>query len=255
MHGFLAGDPPRAFAHRGGDEVAPENTMAAFQDAVDLGYVYLETAVHLTADGRVVAFHDDTLDRVSDGTGKIAELPWKEVAQATVGDGHRVPLLEELLDAFPAQLLNIDPNHDAVVGPLGDLIQRRGLTDRVCVGSFSDARLAELRRRLGAGLCLGLGPRQVAKLVAASRGAPVGQIRGRCAQVSAKHRGRRLVDRRLVETAHERGLEVHVWTVNDAAEMQQLLDLGVDGIMTDRPSVLKDVLVSRAQWRGLDNPV
>ena len=250
MPGFLTGPHPRAFAHRGGGEVAPENTAAAFRNAVEIGFEYLETDVHLTADNRIVAFHDETLDRVTDRTGKISDLPWSEIASARLGGEHRIPLLEELFDEFPTTRFNIDAKDDRVVGPLATLLQQRREVDRVCVASFSDARLAELARRLGPDLCQALGPRQIAKLTAAAMGAPVGGITGQCAQVPTSAKGKRIVDQRFVEEAHERDIEVHVWTVDGVGEMHHLLDLGVDGIMTDQPEVLRDVLVERGEWHG-----
>jgi len=253
---FLDWPGPVAFAHRGahGAEVpggAVENTMAAFEAAVALGYRYLETDVHVTADGVVVAFHDDHLDRVTDRTGAIAELPWSSVRTARVGAGDdRVPLMEDLLTAWPDVRVNIDPKHDEAVEPLAELVRRTGTLDRVCFGAFSDKRLARLRALLGEGTCTSMGPRQVAKLVAAGRGLPVGRFAGACVQVPT-HQGRMpLVTERFVAAAHDRGLPVHVWTIDDPAEMTRLLDLGVDGIMTDRSDVLRDVLESRGAWVG-----
>lgn len=237
-----------AFAHRGGAEEAPENTMAAFAGAVALGYRYLETDVHVTTDGVLVAFHDDVLDRVTDRAGRISELPWSEVARARVG-GEAVPLLEDLLGTFPEARFNIDPKHDAAVEPLVEAIRRTNAVDRVGVGSFSDRRLAELRRRVGPRLCTSVGPRGISRLMLAGRRVPVGRLAAACAQVPVRAKDRLLVaDGRFVAAAHRRGMQVHVWTVDDPGEMHRLLDLGVDGLMTDRPRVLKQVLESRGRW-------
>ena len=223
--------------------------MAAFEAAVRLGYRYLETDVHVTADGVLVAFHDDTLDRASDGTGRISELPWAEVSRARV-DGEPIPLLEDLLAAFPGARVNIDPKKDSAVEPLAEVIRRTGAVDRLCVGSFSDRRLARIRRLVGRRLCTSLGPGGVARLRLASIGAPVGPLPAPCAQVPVRARGIGLVDRRLLTAAHRRGMQVHVWTIDDEGEMERLLDLGVDGLMTDRPGVLKKVLERRGHWHG-----
>ena len=221
--------------------------MPAFAHAVGLGYRYLETDAHLTADGVVVAFHDDVLDRVTDRSGAISDLPWAEVARARV-DGEPIPRLADLLATWPEVRVNIDPKHDAVVGPLADLLHRTNSVDRVCIGSFSDQRLAELRRRLGPRLCTSLGPTGTARLKAASWRAPVGRMRAPCAQVPVASRGVVITDQRFVAAAHRRRIQVHVWTIDDPAEMHRLLDLGVDGIMTDQPAVLKEVLESRGLW-------
>jgi glycerophosphoryl diester phosphodiesterase len=248
---FLDHDGPIAFAHQGGASDFPENTMRAFQHAVDLGYRYIETDVHATRDRVLVAFHDDTLDRVTDRTGIIGNLLWREVRQARVGpEDDRIPLLEDLLSNWPDVRVNIDPKHDAAVTPLVETLERTRSFDRVCVGAFSDRRLARFRRLTGNRVCTSMGPREVARLRAASFGAPMGRLplACACAQVPTVAARRPLVDRRFVAAAHRRGLQVHVWTINDPEEMERLLDLEVDGIMTDAPAVLKQVLERRGLW-------
>jgi glycerophosphoryl diester phosphodiesterase len=246
---FLA-DPPLAFAHRGGAGDWPENTMPAFEAAVALGYRHLETDVHLTADGELLAFHDDSLDRVTDRAGVIAELPWSEVRAARVDGREPIVRFEDLLGAWPDVCINVDPKHDRSVDALASAIERAGAVDRVAIGSFSDRRIARLRDRLGPRLCTSLGPRGVVRLRTASFGLPVGTFAAQCVQVPPSARGVALVDHRFVQRAHKLGLQVHVWTVDDPAEMTRLLDLGVDGVMTDRPTVLKQVLTDRGQWTG-----
>lgn len=244
---FLDHPGPIPFAHRGGASEHPENTMAAFGYAVHLGYRYVETDVHTTADGALVAFHDNVLDRVTDRQGKIAALPWSEVRQARVA-GEAIPLLEDVLGAWPDLRVNIDPKHDASVEPLVDVLRRTNAHDRVCVGAFSEPRLERVRRLTDGRVCTGMGTRAVARLRMASLGGPGGRFGGNCAQVPVRQGPVVLVDRRFVAAAHRRGLAVHVWTIDDADEMARLLDLGVDGIMTDRPAILKEVLTARGQW-------
>jgi glycerophosphoryl diester phosphodiesterase len=239
---------PLAFAHRGGAGDWPENTMPAFEHAVSIGYTYVETDVHVTADGVLVAFHDELLDRVTDRTGAISELPYREVAEARVDGTEPIPLLEDLLGTWPELRVNIDPKHDGSVDALVQVVQRTGSIDRVCIGSFSDRRLARLRAALGPRLCTALGPRGTARLRGASWRIPTGRLAAGCAQVPRAMKGVTLVDLAFVTEAHERGLQVHVWTIDDPAEMHELLDLGVDGIMTDRPQVLRDVLAARGAW-------
>lgn len=247
---FLDHPGPLAFAHRGGAGDWPENTMPAFEGAASLGYRWVETDAHVTADGICLAFHDDRLDRVTDRTGIIAELPYREVRQARVDGREPIPLLEDLLGAFPDLRVNIDPKHDAAVDALVGVIERTGSIERVCVGSFSDARIARVRAALGPRLCTSLGPKATARLRGGSYGLPAKRFDGACAQVPHRYKGVTVVDRRFVQRAHQAGLQVHVWTIDDPAEMHELLDLGVDGIMTDRPSVLLEVLESRGAWFG-----
>jgi len=237
-----------AFSHRGGAGDWPENTMRAFEAAVDLGYRYVETDVHVTADGALLAFHDDVLDRVTDRSGVIGELPWSTVREARVEGKEPIPLLEDLLGAWPDLRVNIDPKHDASVEPLAQVIARTDAVDRVCIGAFSDDRLERIRGLLP-GVCTSLGPIGTLHLAQAAQGdASIGELPSPCAQVPTHFGETEIVTAAFVEEAHRRRMQVHVWTIDDPDEMVRLLDLGVDGIMTDRNAVLKDVLVARGAW-------
>ncbi|WCO66901.1 glycerophosphodiester phosphodiesterase family protein [Iamia majanohamensis] len=248
LHPFLRVDGPAAFAHRGGAAEAPENTMAAFAHAVDLGYRHLELDVRATADGEVVVFHDATLDRVTDATGRLRARTLAQLDGVRVAGTEPVPRLADVLSAWPEVRVNIDPKEDAVVAPLVELLGPGDLLDRVCVTSFSDRRLARLRRAVGPRLCTALGPAAMARLRLAASGVPTRRLRGGVAQVPPRLRGVELLDAAVVRTAHRLGIPVHVWVVDEAEEMERLLDLGVDGLMTDRPTVLRDVLRRRGLW-------
>ncbi|MBM3741517.1 MAG: glycerophosphodiester phosphodiesterase [Actinomycetota bacterium] len=251
MHPFLRHATPIAFAHRGGASEAPENTMPAFQRAVDLGYIYLETDVHATADGVLLAFHDDDLSRTCGKDGFISELDYAEVKSARVNGLEPIPLLEDLLVAFPAAHINIDCKSDQALQPLINRLAKGDIFDRVCIGSFSDKRLNELRSHFGGRLCTSMGPRDVAKLRLGSwlnRERKFTNIHA--AQVPTSQGGLTIVNQSFVRAAHDAEIQVHVWTIDDEAEMTRLLDLGVDGIMTDRPETLKKVLIERNAWRG-----
>ena len=237
-----------AFAHRGGALEAPENTMKAFEYAVELGYRYLETDAYATRDGVLISFHDDRLDRVSDAKGKIEELAWAEVRQARIGGAEPVPSMEDLFARFPETRINIDPKHDAAVGPLVALIKRMGAEDRVCIGSFSGKRIRQVQDAFDGRVCTSLGPTGVLKLKSASAGVPLKRWVEGCAQVPVKGNGITIVTRRFIKAAERRGLQVHVWTIDDEAEMRRLIDLGVHGLMTDRPAVLKRVLIEKGLW-------
>jgi len=247
-YAFLDWPGPIAFAHRGGASEVPENTLPAFEHAVRLGYRYVETDVHVTADGVLLAFHDDVLDRVTDGQGRIDALPWSVVKNAKVDGREPIPLFEDLLGAFPDLRVNIDPKHDGAVDALVDVIKKCDAVDRVCIGAFSDKRLARVRSLLGPSVCTSLGPRGIARLRSASYGVPAGRLPAPCAQVPTGAKGVTLVDARFMREAHKRDIKIHVWTIDEAAEMNRLLDLGVDGIMTDVPAVLREVLEARGQW-------
>jgi glycerophosphoryl diester phosphodiesterase len=251
-YAFLDWPGPIAFAHQGGADEFPENTLKAFECSAALGYRYLETDVHVTSDGVVVVMHDATLDRTTDRVGTIERLPWNVVKEARVAGTEPVPRLDEVLEAMPQSRFNIEPKTDAAVAPLIDVIRRAGAVERVCIGSFKDHRAATARCALGPSLCTGTGTVATARLRLGSWLPGLGRYLARtaaaCAQVPARYGPVPVVDHTSVQFAHGIGLALHVWTINEAPEMIRLLDLGVDGIMTDRPTVLKEVLVSRGQW-------
>ncbi|MFJ8803156.1 glycerophosphodiester phosphodiesterase [Streptomyces sp. NPDC102487] len=248
-HQYLDHPGPIPFAHRGGSADGLENTLTQFRRAVDAGYRYIETDVHATADGRLVAFHDVTLDRVTDGAGRISDLPWEDVRHARVAGSEPVPLFEELLETFPEVRWNVDVKAEPALLPLLDLIGRTDAWDRVCVGSFSEARVVRAQHLAGPRLATSFGTRGVLNLRLRSWGVPAAVRRSAiAAQVPEAQSGVPVVDRRFVRAAHARGLQVHVWTVNEPQRMHRLLDLGVDGIMTDHIDTLRKVLEDRGTW-------
>lgn len=242
-HPYLDHAGPIAFAHRGGGAEAPENTMAAFERAVGLGYRYLETDVQVTADGVLVVFHDDDLRRVCGRPERVDALPWTEVQTCRVNGTEPIPQFDELLDRWPDARINVDCKTDAAVAPLIEAIERHGALDRVCVASFSDRRLRRIRKHAGPRLCTSAGRWELAALWA------IGIRLGSSASQVPDHRGPfAIATERLVRRSHRRRMPVHVWTVDDRGDMTRLLDLGVDGIITDRPALLREVLVERGQW-------
>jgi glycerophosphoryl diester phosphodiesterase len=248
-HPSLDHPGPIPFAHRGGAADGLENTVAQFRRAIETGYRYLETDVHATRDGKPVAFHDATLDRVTDGAGRIADLPWSDVAHARVGGKEPVPLFEELLETFPEARWNVDLKAEPALHPLLNLIARTNAWNRVCVGSFSEARVVRAQRLAGPRLATSYGTRGVLNLRLRSWGVPAALRRSAvAAQVPEAQSGIQVVDSRFLRAAHARGLQVHVWTINDADRMHRLLDLGVDGIMTDHIDTLRKVLEDRGTW-------
>lgn len=251
-HPFLDTPLPIAFAHRGGASDEPENTMPAFQRAVDLGYRYLETDVHATKDGVLLAFHDDDLQRTCGVAGRISELGYDEVRRARVAGREPIPLMSELLGSWSAARFNIDCKADSALEPLIELLTTTNSLDRVCVGSFSDSRLHHLRDHFGNALCTSLGPKEVARLRLRRWLRHRSQFPGaHAAQIPLKQGPLTITNRALVDAAHYAGLQVHVWTIDEPGEMEHLLDIGVDGIMTDRLAVLRGVLESRGLWSNL----
>jgi len=257
---YLRFPGPLALAHRGGGGEVPENSRAALEHTVALGLRYLETDVHRTADGVVVLLHDPTLERTTDGHGRLADLTWEQAAQLRDRSGERLVRLDEALADYPTLRLNIDLKEDGVVGPALRVLAAAGAADRVCLASFSDRRLRVVRRLTGGRVATSLGRVETGRLVAAATlaapalgvptpdGAPA--ARAVAVQVPPSHRGVPVVTPAFVRRAHGLGLAVHVWTIDDAPTMHRLLDLGVDGIVTDRPTVLRQVLRDRGAWVG-----
>lgn len=231
--------------------------MAAFGAAVALGYRYVETDVHATRDGVLVAFHDETLDRVTDRLGRIPELSWREVSRARIlGSNEGVPRLEDLLEAWPDLRINIDVKSRSAILPLARVIERTRAHDRVCLTSFSDQRRRAAVMRLSRPVTTSAGQGTVTRFRAAAelpplvRPAVVARVLAGVdgLQVPVRHSGVEVVTAATVAAAHEVGAYVHVWTINEVAEMERLLDMGVDGIVSDRADLLKGVLQARGQW-------
>ena len=253
---FFDAPAPLAFAHRGFSLEGLENSMTAFSAAVALGYRYLETDVRATRDGVALAFHDPTLDRVTDRSGCVAELDWAEVSQARIGGKEPIARLDDLLDAWPHVRLNIDVKDLAAVAPLAEALERTRAHDRVCVASFSDRRRRDVLRRLSAPVATSGGRWTVAGFRLAASPARVAALVARtlqdvdCLQVPERAGPVRLVTAATVAAAHAAGKQVHVWTVNEKPRMHRLLDLGVHGLVTDQAPMLRDVLRTRGAWSG-----
>lgn len=251
---YLADPTPRAFAHRGwhiDDLDGLENALPAFQRAASEGYRYLEADVQVTADGVVVVHHDHTLDRTTDRSGLVSGLPWSEVRRARIAGVAPVSRLEDLLEELPEARLDIDIKSDAAVAPFVRVIERAGAIDRVAAASFSWRRLGRVRKLAGPKLTMSMGPISAGVILANSR-MPLLPLsvfaRGAMAQVPMRRGRLSIVDKDFVDAAHRIGAEVHVWTIDDESTMDALLDIGVDGIVTDRPDILRTVLRRRSAW-------
>ena len=252
---FLDAPTPLAFAHRGGALLPAndgiENTLAAFRNAVDLGYRYLETDVHTSLDGVVYAFHDVMLTRMT-GTGSaFREFDSSAIDEILVGGREPIPRLADLLESFPDARFNIDVKADNAVEPTLSVLRDAGALDRVCLTSFSAGRLHRLRAGApDVPTCFSPGEIGLLRLSQSRWLQALGQRRGgACVQVPVQTRRVTVVTPEFVRRAHTLGLQVHVWTVDDPAEMRSLLDIGVDGLMSDRVDLLREVLVERGQWR------
>lgn len=261
-HAFFHTDSPLVIAHRGGAGLWPENTLHAFRHAAELGVDVLELDVHGTRDGHLVVIHDSTVDRTTNGTGAVKELSLAELQALDAGyawsvdggenfpyrdQGIRIPALAEVFSSLPRtrMLLEIKPAEPAVAKTLGQLIRDHDMTDRVLVASF-DAAVMRQFRRLYPEIATSGASREVRGFYVLHL-ARLGRIYTppmASLDVPEYQEGRYIATRAFVDAAHERKLHVHVWTVNEVEAMQRLLDNGVDGITTDYPDRLLQLLAS-----------
>ncbi len=247
-HPFLAHRGAIAIAHRGGGLEREENTLPAFAHAAQLGFSHVELDVHATRDGVVVIHHDPDLTRLCGDPRRIADLDFAELQSIRTKGGAEIPRLQDLLDAFPDMHVTIEAKSDSVVAPLCALITRMGVIKRVSIGAFAPNRTQRACAGLGAELLWSPAHAQVARLWARGWGLPLSLDGFGVVQVPTEWKGIAVVTPRFLKAAHDAGIAVQVWTINDAAEMHRLLDMGVDGIMTDRPGLLREVLEARGQW-------
>ncbi len=261
---YLDHEHPIRLAHRGSRILWPENTWHAFDHAIeDLGYRYVETDVQITQDGVVVVFHDDTLERCTNGVGKVSEWRWEDLRHLDAaynfspddgsfplrGAGIGVSRLDDTFDRYPDLCLNIDLKAKGTEWAVASVVKRMGRQDSVMVGAFSDTRIARFRRITKGRVATSAGPRNSIAMYAVSRVGRTMSVKADAFQLPYKTRGV-AVDRRLIDAVHDAGKQIHLWTVNDRHEMEKFLDLGVDGIVTDRPDILNAVLEERTDGQG-----
>jgi glycerophosphoryl diester phosphodiesterase len=250
---YVGNGGPYSVAHRGGAGLAPENSLAAFSRAHALGFRYLETDIRITADGACVAFHDRTLRRVLAAPGTVRGTSLAQL-RALRFQGETVPTLDDLLDVFPDARFMLDLKDPDALDPVIAILRRRRAIDRVCLAGAADRWLSAARDRAGPGLSTSLGLESVIRLACAARaGVVASRLAGRFPPAEFIHVPRYygvlpVYCRRLVALAHDLGLRVMVWTIDDATEIAGLLDEGVDGVITDRPDVLREVLIARDAW-------
>jgi glycerophosphoryl diester phosphodiesterase len=254
-HPFFDHPGPLPMAHRGGAKSPAnagfENTRRAFATAVQLGYRYLETDVHASRDGEVFAFHDPHLGRVTDIQGDIGDLDAQQVLAARVGGTEAIPTMRSLFEEFPHARFNVDVKAAAAIEPMLRLLDECDAYERVCLASFSSLRLAKLRRRLADRVPTSMGTAEIGllRLLPWHRArALVARAGASCVQVPPAHGRFAVITDAFLDHCHALGLPVHAWTVDDAAQMHDLLDRGVTGIITDRIDVLRDVLTARGEW-------
>lgn len=256
---FLDVDRPLLFAHRGGAKLWPENTLYAFQNALELGVTFWETDLHATRDGTLVLHHDERVDRTTNGSGRIRDLRYAELGELDAGywfkdengeypyrgKGLRIPTLGEVCDLSPISRLNVEikPRGRSVVRKLWQFIEHRGLHDRILVAAERDPNVRRFRRYSAERVATSASRREVIRFWLAVR-ARVDRffpVEFDALQVPLSYGGLTVVDRPFIRAAHRHGVQVHVWTLDEPSEIRRLLNLGVDGIMSDRPDRLMNL--------------
>lgn len=255
MRSWERTDKPIVLAHRGGADEYPENSVQAFEGMRAQGFNYIETDAQATSDGVLILIHDPLLDRTTNGSGEISQVSWAEVSQLRDESGHAPMTVKAALDGFPDIDFNIDAKVDGTVEPMIELLRGSDYLDQVLVAAFSEKRLRRIRTAVP-GVATSLGTSGVARLVLASilpsflsdlvmKAVPGPSDGAACVQMPMNFRGVRILSKKLIDIAHGHGLAVHIWTINEVKDMIEILDMGADGIITDRPSLARELIENR----------
>lgn len=245
MHPFFQDYSFYGFVHRGGDEVETENTIEAFKYSSDLGFVFIETDVQATKDGHVVIFHDATLKRMAGVKKSIKELTLKEINEIDLLDGGKIPLLSEALETFPDLRFNIDIKTEDALEETIRIIKKMNFLNKTCLASFSSSRLKRIKHLAGPEACISSGQMDIFKMMCQSVGIGLKATMSQCAQIPLKQWGVPVLTKKFIEIAKKQNKLVHIWTIDDKDQMFELIEFGVDGLMTDKPSVLKEAMVEK----------
>ena len=245
MKDYLNYDGLAVMAHRGGSLEAPENTIESFKYAQEIGSDIIETDIQLSSDGIPYIFHDDDLKRIPGVEKNFNELLASEIDELKIFDDCKIPTLEETLKQFPNTKFQIDFKTDEVVDPAIEIINKfPHIKKNLCVASFSSQRLNKIKAKLS-DVTYSMGPHEVLKLLLKSFGLYRGEVGGDCLQIPIYRYGIKIVTRRFVDFCKRENIKISVWTINSIEEMDYLIDLDVDGIITDKPKALINLLASR----------
>jgi len=245
-------EPFHPIAHRGGSLEQLENSLSAFKNAWDLGYRYMETDMQASSDGVVYIFHDDRLERVSNGTGLFCEHSSAEIDKLRLNNGERIPRLSEALDALPEALFNIDIKRADGTKPLANFLNTHPQAHRVVAASFVGARLKELKSLVKKPVPVTAVQNDIIRIMLIGLGLPLKRPDVVAVQVPISHYGIPIVTKWFVRQCHKLNIKIHLWTIDDEKQMRWLIDLGVDGVMTDKPSLLKEVCLDKGCWLDRD---
>ncbi|MAD49551.1 MAG: glycerophosphodiester phosphodiesterase [Gammaproteobacteria bacterium] len=245
MKDYLNYNGLAVMAHRGGSLEAPENTIESFKYAIEIGSDIIETDIQLSSDGVPYIFHDDDLKRIPGIEKDFNDLLASEIDELNIFGDFKIPTLEETLKQFPDTKFQIDFKTDEVVDPAIEIINKfPHIKKNLCVASFSSQRLQKIKSKLS-DVTYSMGPHEVLKLLLKSFGIYRGEVGGDCLQIPIYRYGIKIVTKRFVDFCKRENIKISVWTINSTEEMDYLIDLDVDGIITDKPKALINLLASR----------
>ena len=235
-------------AHRGASLLASENSFESFRKAFDLGYRVIETDIHSSKDGTAYIFHDITLERLTGENLKISDLKDVDIDSLKINNSSIIPRLSNVFEEFPEGLFNLDAKTWKSTTPIVDTIQNMGCRSRVCIGSFNDRRVHAIIKELGLETCHSMGTSNVIKFYLGAQLGVEQHFTSQCIQLPIKMFGISLTTRKVLSYARKLGIKIHFWTINNPVIMQQLLELNVDGIMTDDCVLLKEIMKEQNKW-------
>ena len=245
MKDYLNYNDLAVMAHRGGSLEAPENTIESFKYAIEIGSDIIETDIQLSSDGVPYIFHDDDLKRIPGIEKDFNDLLASEIDELNIFGDFKIPTLEETLKQFPDTKFQIDFKTDEVVDPAIEIINKLPhVKKNLCIASFSSQRLQKIKSKLS-DVTYSMGPHEVLKLLLKSFGIYRGEVGGDCLQIPIYRYGIKIVTKRFVDFCKRENIKISVWTINSTEEMDYLIDLDVDGIITDKPKALINLLASR----------
>lgn len=244
---YLENQKFTAFSHRGGALENKENTIEAFQKSKELGYKYIETDVQNTKDDKLVIFHDNDLIRIANKNIEISKIEYSELKKIPIFKNQKIPLFEDVINNFKSINFNIDPKSNRAAFLLQKILIERSDLDRFCIGSHYQSRLNLFQLDQFKNMATSMSRMEVLKFFI-NRYYSLFSMNTPCLQVPVSFKGITIVSKKFINFVHEKNMKIHVWTVDSADTMQDLIDLGVDGIMTDRPSILKEILIKNNLW-------
>jgi len=235
-------------AHRGASLLAGENSFEAFKKANDLGYKLLETDVHGSKDGTAYIFHDESLQRLTGDNKKIYNLRDRDIDSIKINNSTIIPRLSDIFEELPSNFFNLDAKTWQAVAPMAQTIKQTQFQSKVCIGSFNNSRINKILKELGPETCHSMGTSSVLKFYFSAYSGFKLDFSAQCIQLPIAQFGISLMTQNIIRHAKRLNIKIHFWTVNDAPTIKKLIDLNVNGIMTDDCVLLRKIMLEHGKW-------